>query len=314
MSESGMTIEGAISLGVGIEFRPSDLASTCPIRIAEQEGKLCLPDRPTASGDPAKLSPPRMNQEEITQKPLRTEWGWMFGPDSSLVMAALLRFTLSAEASVTIKAIGQRIAEEAEPWRDSLLQWIQALTKQNCGCARRPSPQQSGSNVYLWFVESGVAKPARTKGHSTGIVVGPHPAPRERITLALDKASNQIQLPVEYLLLNAAECALSELDTRRAVLDAASGAEIALRRSVDASLAEASPRTIVEYLLKRHDSLRGLVELAKVCGLQLPKDVLGRIASPRNQVAHQGRIPSWKEAIEIIQAASEVVRSLSPLE
>jgi hypothetical protein len=307
-------IEGAISLGIGVELRPTDLASTFAIRIAEHEGDLCLPGRPTASGDPAGLSPPRIYEEQITQKLVKTNWGWMLGPDSSLVTSALLRFTLSAEESAQIKIIGQRIAEEAETWRDAFLQWIQALAGQRSACMRRAPPQQSGSNVYLWFTESGKLEAARTAGHSHIAIFSPHPAPRTRIISALDKASRGIPIPLEHLLLNAAECALSELDTRRAVLDAATGAEIALRQVLYAKLAEANVQAVVECLLKRNDTIGRLIELAEVFNLTVPKGLIDRIARPRNQVAHKGTTPNWEETSRIIQASREVIHSLSPIE
>jgi hypothetical protein len=134
-------------------------------------------------------------------------------------------------------------------------------------------------------------------------------------TFAVERANASDAPPVEHVLLRDAHAAWRRGDGRRAVIDAASAAEIALADSIRNHLTQASRDDDIKQALKNCSGVVGLFDLAAALGLALPLGrgaVVGNLAGARNRAVHAGTTPSEDEIGKALRLVGELVRTLKP--
>jgi serine/threonine protein kinase len=135
---------------------------------------------------------------------------------------------------------------------------------------------------------------------------------------ALIQSPSAADLPDDHRYLMQAIIALAETDHRRAVIDAATATEIALRLGIS------------DYMRKRNWSYRDINRTIRDAkgldglftryytftpGHKLPLslfNIRSDLASVRNEAAHTGRIPSPKKAIRAVEIAQAMVNAVHP--
>jgi serine/threonine protein kinase len=134
----------------------------------------------------------------------------------------------------------------------------------------------------------------------------------------LTASVSEISLPEDHSYLKQAIIALAETDCRRAVIDAATATEMALRRAISDHLQQRgwTSRDISETM---HDAngLDGLFARYTSLGYnrKVPvsfSDVRVDLAKVRNEAAHEGRIPLANKAIRAVEIAYHLVSTAHP--
>jgi serine/threonine protein kinase len=127
-----------------------------------------------------------------------------------------------------------------------------------------------------------------------------------------------VVLPDDHRYLMQAIVALAETDYRRAVIDAATATEMALRSAISDHLRRRSwsSRDIEQTIWDAH-GLDGLFARYSSFGFgrRLPvscSNIRVDLAKVRNDAAHAGRIPSAKKAIRAVEVAHALVNAAHP--
>jgi serine/threonine protein kinase len=136
---------------------------------------------------------------------------------------------------------------------------------------------------------------------------------------ALIESASAVSLPDDHGYLKQAIIALAETDYRRAVIDAATAAEVALRWAISDHLRQRgwNPRDTGETI-RDANGLDGLFARYTKLGSspKLPVstgDVRLDLAKLRNDAAHEGRIPAANKAIRAVEIAHYLVNAAHPL-
>jgi hypothetical protein len=136
---------------------------------------------------------------------------------------------------------------------------------------------------------------------------------------ALAESASAISLPDDHGYLKQAVITLAETDYRRAVIDAATAAEMGLKRAISNHLQERgwTIRDISETM-RDANGLDGLFTRYTTLGntRNLPvssTDVRLDLAKVRNDAAHEGRIPAPGKAIRAVEIAYYLVNAAHPL-
>lgn len=132
-----------------------------------------------------------------------------------------------------------------------------------------------------------------------------------------DRAGAGAVLPTEWQYLRGARSWLNAGQTRRAVIDACTAAEIALANQVH-HLLSATDEVVIRELLMRCNGIADVAKLARAIGgkeaTASRKQVEEQLASVRNRAVHAGYEPEHEEASQALKAATDVVERVLPRE
>ena len=126
---------------------------------------------------------------------------------------------------------------------------------------------------------------------------------------------NQDPPPAEWLFIRDARLLLNAGQNRRAVIDAATAAELAMATLIDEYLATSNTDEIVRTALaKKYKSLENRSDLLKNMrsGLLSPQ-LRNDLINPRNAAAHVGELLTDEEAQKAVNMAISVVEAAHPL-
>jgi hypothetical protein len=228
-----------------------------------------------------------------------------------------LRCRLQAGASKEIaQEIVNNVIPALKPWMHLLADWIEVV--QETFLERNDSPGErsiivGGSELIPWYFDG-------ERGHSLsqgtlttpGVVIGREGMTLPEWHLALRLAELQQNPPTEYTFLRDARGSLRQQSTRRAVLDAATAAEISLAKLLDAQTASAA-EPIRDAVRDGNNNLgRMTTTLRKTFKVKLPNDIQGGLAKPRNDAIHAGKPPTTDEATLALKIAEELVDLATP--
>ena len=137
-------------------------------------------------------------------------------------------------------------------------------------------------------------------------------ATRAVVEAAARRASRPEPPPLEWRLLNSARVLR---DNRRAVIDAATAAEVALAHALWTRLGE-MPDDAIEATIRSANGLVGLLKLVEqIDGVAKPRwpQVRDKIAKPRDSCVHRGIKPTREEVHRAIKEAQRLLETYSPL-
>jgi serine/threonine protein kinase len=136
---------------------------------------------------------------------------------------------------------------------------------------------------------------------------------------ALAQSPAIVILPDDHRYLMQAIIELAETDYRRAVIDAATATEVALRRAISDHLQQRGWRSRdIDQTIWDANGLDGLFARYSSLGpvRKLPvslSDVRFDLAKVRNKATHEGQIPSAKKAIRAVEIAHALVNAAHPV-
>ena len=324
--EAVVTLPGHVLL-------PAELAGQAtPIKVGGLELELVLPSFEPMVGDdrPPKpiVRPPEVESvrsDVVWADLLRDARPWANGQSwrpagggalslsqfsiSHVLMRATFPTTDHPEAA--LDEIRVNFFDAIHAWLEHLVDWLEVGT----GHDLRSSPTshvEYGRGVHAWGYDGANYKTLQANRQYSVTVVVQVAITEDLWARALAKASVAEAIPIEYEFLQSARHAQRADDYRRAVLDAATAAEIAMTKLLDKKLRRAS-KTVRGLVTSRWRQISGLSEALKKLGFELPKDIANSgLAEPRNAAVHKGIPPTADECLRAINIAAEVVEMASP--
>jgi hypothetical protein len=193
------------------------------------------------------------------------------------------------------QSLGPQLDEALSPWWQALSSWIEVITGQDLATLgdRRPKQPQT---FHLWVGNpDGTMRPLSMMFYATI-----HPTNIQTLTsnglLGCLSAVAQGQAPApERLHLSDARSLHNDGQWRRAVIDAATAAEVAITSWLDNRLNTAEP-DVKAALLDTPLTLGRLHKLYTKLGGTLPRDFDKLLVTPRNHAAHRGMALTAEES------------------
>ncbi len=187
-----------------------------------------------------------------------------------------------------------QVLESIDPWFDRFRSWVEVLTGQDLD----PSPAHEtgwtgGSALRLRLVDDPGVDRRRPRFRMT--IIEDNPLSAEQLRGALALASDGHWPADELLLLRDARAALARGQARKAVLDAATAAELAVGRMLQAQLAAVAPP--LADALTSGKTLGPMVQLLRKAGVAIPDQTEKQLVAVRNAVVHRSKWPSYMEAM-----------------
>jgi hypothetical protein len=278
-----------------------------PVRGTEQRSLVEPPSR-------AVLDPRVVREIRVGGLPDPIPWGWAQtikgrGGQVGAVRASLLVTRTTGELRRAPEM--EALAVHFPAWFSIVRGWLIAWT--------RSLPPVTGvvdRNACLLAMDGD-----RVTGVGASINVFHSEAARDaswkEVRSALQRASRGEQLPIEHELLQSSDAAIMQRDCRRAVIDAATAAEVSLSKAVSSVLlTRGTPRPFIDRAIKHANGLMGVLDLYRSLGGQSSRSknqVQTSLAERRNDAAHGGHVPSDQEARLALQIARDLVIAASPL-
>ena len=124
--------------------------------------------------------------------------------------------------------------------------------------------------------------------------------------------ANSSRIGLEYRVLLEAYRAMYLGDYRKAIIESATSAEMALTGGIKRALSEKNV-TFGDQLLRKFRMLSGRLELARIVGVTLPNcDFKSHLVDPRNDVIHRAEFASEFRAMNAIKVVDELLSTISP--
>lgn len=214
-------------------------------------------------------------------------------------------------------ATASAIASSIDEWWSLTSSWIEIVASQEVVPTTGPTfdparffarriwtRDDSGELQYLPQQRTSFE---RVEGRKTFVPITP-----ELLQSCMTKASLLEHPPLEWTLIRDARALLDAEQTRRAVIDAGTAAELAITRLIDERLATTS-EAVKDALLAKYRMLGQTSSLLLKLGGQLPRGFQQALIEPRNIATHAGTPPCKEVADLAVAAATEVVEQALPL-
>lgn len=311
---------GIIEFKSPLFCRAEVLGRVFPVRVGQTVGSLELPSSPIDSGRPPDpLSEPLIPPTDAkTWKHGDTQilWGRRFAnqyPDGHPeVRRALLQFDVLPDQLVEVS---DNVYQNFEKWKTRFFEGLDLFsTRWLPNEARVSGSRPSDLDLFVWNERGKQDHPYTELPISICLPIGRDldaAISQIHVCDACKFASSNSDLPVPYQFQLAAYRAIMEEDFRKAIIETAVSAEITLTQSLEERLT-GDGISYAKQILDKYRTLGGRVELAKAMGLAVPADIQAALVNPRNAVAHQGHLPTIKEALRAVNATKSVLQDHLP--
>jgi hypothetical protein len=218
-----------------------------------------------------------------------------------------LFLTMDAGARELSRAV-DRLSGAMALWTSRLASWIEAIAQQDVG---RTGPSRV-LGEQLAVVEGYEEIMPAQSGAVTTLGDGSQPVDAASWTVIVRSVGEGLDVPDEHRLLSDARAWLRRQDYRRAIIDAASAAELVLTELLDWKLAASSP-ALDERLSADKRTLTRLKDLLAPL-VPVDKQRLDRFVTTRNEVMHKSYVSTHAEATEAVAIAEELVALIYPID
>jgi hypothetical protein len=331
-ADLGPYLRGTYRLPTDLVFDPRVVRSPAEltIRVGSVLGHAMLPElRPGAFGRPRLVTPPLLRGERAPGwsdgRGPSTEWGFVLGErvvetrDVFVHMLAM-RFPLSTDGAGVATRASQLLFESIGPWSRRLADWLEIVLYHSPTLPfvlplskRRTLEERDGLRLDHVNAEGTRTRQVAEPGLISTVPVVMNRIEESTWQTILSNVSDGLSPPIERLLLRDARVAIEEEHTRRAVLDAATAAEIAMSRLLEDQLHGARSE-VVKLVLDQNRELGRLRRALEGFGVQLPKSLQEKLVKPRNDAIHYGAEPSPEGARVALSLARKVVDQVQPLD
>jgi hypothetical protein len=227
--------------------------------------------------------------------------------------------SLTAATDDEFDAASAEFMHELEDWRMHFTSWVGIVTSQDfVGLGGYAGASTSTWSIFTW-TSNADGQRARSDARRAATL---HRSQMQRSPVELHDfqacvtaTGNQGAPPVEWLFIRDACSLLNGGQNRRAVIDAATAAELAMTTLIDKHLATANTdETVRTALMQRYRALDGRAALlrrlrSEVLSAQLQRDLI----DPRNRATHGGHSLTDEQAQTAVDMAIEIVEEAYPL-
>lgn len=293
-------------------------SKTC-ISVDGIRGYLELPSLPDFRGDPQNalrtpLAPP---SDAKTWKRGDTPMIWGFPTQFPFSIATVEKMLLSFDlAEAELRSSATRIDRGLKAWRKLFIELVELLTKQRRTWGVRILDPGHGLDLFCWSESGELERPYEpTSGRielCSQSADGAMTLSQLQRICSLACAGNDLTL--EYRIQLEAYRALNNSDYRKAIIETAVAAEIALTNAIRAQFASTGV-AYGEKLIDKFRMLGGRLDLARIVHVELPTtvDLKARLVEPRNEVIHRADFANEQRALAAIDATDELLVSLSAM-
>lgn len=286
----------AARLPYGVFSEHAVLGASVAMKMKDLPGRLLLPKERDAS-DSFRLRPPSMWGGHPEHSQLAEHWGYSNGPSLATVQTVVLHIdhTYFEDGRPTYST---GFPKQARKWVVQLCDWLAVLAGGTTDLVAQDTLTWQNWDIHIEAV-----------GEGQGDWLEPDYAlSLDQWRFAVDKASSGESAPFPLALIAAAQRSAAEGDYRRAVFDAASAAETALREALESALEPEGISSAFYGWAMKGKTFGPLVDVCQKVGLTLPEDTMGRLIRTRNRVTHHSDIPDDAEMIDAVAVAGEIVR------
>ncbi len=287
-----------VSLFCTIELEPpigcaSDaLGTSIPVVVGAVTGTLEMPSLPAWENDPSDplhmpLIPPR-SAETWKQGDSLIQWGFpsSYPSGNARVSKVLLHFQTASER---LNETATAIHRDTNRWYASFVDYFELISKQRRAQSLKVLDRLPNVDLFCWGPEGKPQRPYEKLPIRVEIRMPAHDQllDRDRLCSVCSFASAAKPVALEYRIQLEAYRALYQGDYRKAIIETAVAAELALTVGIRNRLAS-DHVAYGDKLLKKFRMLGGRLELARIVGLELPlRDLENDLVEPRNSVIHK---------------------------
>ena len=283
-------VEGFWPLSAPLLLRSDVWGTELPVSLGDWTGIILVPARERRS---CGMLPPAFLRVGYGD----AYWGSVWDDDGEHQFGSAdierLGFSFPAASGVQALEIHASMVAALPDWWDVLRRWLEIATHQDLGPPERGASSYAGGTLWLSTQEVAIRR------HNVATVPGcvRTNAVGASVWAAAVRLANLGTVPDDaHDLLSQARAASGRGQRRRAVIDAGSAAEQALRRAT------------------RCSGTLGLLNNEKAEGLGLSRDELDiMLVQPRNAAMHEVKVPSETEVHEAQRVAADTVAHLVPL-
>jgi HEPN domain-containing protein len=321
-------LEGFFTCGTELLVNQQCLGQSFQTRTPTYELTITLPELDSTNAlAPLRRPPWRFNGEGAAAvASVDADWGHLGGmasrkPDGTwtelpaYVRQCIVGARVEAENEEQFRTAVSALAGEIDPWWSSFADWIGVLTAQDhVGLgSRRHSILEYG--VQAWSGDESGVRRAGSARLSANVRPYPEVLGRAQLQRAMNLAASGQRPPTEWLFIRDARSLLGSGEFRRAVIDAATAAELTLTALLDRHFAATSTGTkISEALLDRSQTLGGRCKLVnELMPGTLPARFQQEVTEPRNLAAHKGNLLTREAGEAAVAKATELVEVAYPL-
>lgn len=241
-------------------------------------------------------------------------------PESAKGNAVVLRCrfatTLKAADDQDFEATAQRFLGELDDFWTRFTSWVGILTGQDfVGLGGDPGGLTRTRPLYTWTADQNEQRadmnwryfPPPNRG------IPQRQLRLDELQMCAATAGNESP-PAEWLLIRDARSLLGAGQNRRAIIDAATAAEVAMTALIDRHLA-ATDGPVRRALAEKYRALEGRESLLRLLKPGLLSDQLKRdLIYPRNRATHAGREFTDVQAEAAVSMATSIVERAHPLD
>ncbi len=308
-------IYGIVEFSNSIFCSADALGAVVDIEIGGQVGTLMFPSLPAwgeGVEDPLHmplLGPTPARSWKRGDKLI--SWGWpqSYPTGNASVELALIEFILANN----IDERAQQIYEGFKAWLELFEKYVALITKQ--GTYNRVEVHHDGKGLELLIADdNGLKHVSDKRPHRMSVVMSDKDESlhHHQLNEIAHYSSRLIEPKFEYKILLEAYHAQSELDHRKAIIEAANALEICLTSAIMEELNKQNIK-FGDKLLQKYRMLGGRFELIKLLEIDIPdKNYEELIIRPRNNVVHRGYYPSRQLSYKVVSEVEELLRIFSP--
>ncbi len=311
-------IEGFYDWGPGVVVTADCLGSSYRTTLGGRALQITMPTFDGTSVVEPPLLFKRPNNWVNVDPP--NPWGelraWNDAGDGTLIPATVCikraRIVIWISHDEFNDGVGPKLDELLSSWWEALSSWIEVATGQDLAThgERRPKMPQ---HFHLWAGNpDGTMRPLSMMLYGKFFPTGINVLTPSGVAACLTAVARGDSPPPERLHLSDARSLHNDEQWRRAVIDAATAAEVAITSWLDNRLNNAEPE-VKSALLGAPLTLGRLHRLYTRLGGTLPPDFDKLVVTPRNHAAHRGLALTEKESETAIEATAKLLDSTSPM-
>jgi hypothetical protein len=240
------------------------------------------------------------------------------GDEPAHVLRCRCYTSVTASTDEEFEAAANDFVRELEDWWTRFTSWVSIRTSQDfVQLGGHPAILATKSwQVQTWTSdEDGQRSREDERGYIRGNRIQTSPLELHDLQACVTATGNQEPPPAEWLFIRDARSLLNGGDNRRAVIDAATAAELAMATLIEKYLATANTDELVKKALDaRYRALEGRTQLLRDLRKGLLSNRLDEdLIKPRNRATHRGHSLTDKQAQTAVDMATGIVEVAYPL-
>ena len=305
------------------EVDPGCLAHTALLqdsfttRVAGRDALVYPPGVPAGaiSWANAPLGPPQIAGYTASSPP-GEQWGWLdsFTADNEEIVA-VKRLVLTSQFDPDVEdaqVVAEQVVEATASWWAAVSAWVELITGQHLTHVGHYKPQVLGNVTPIWLIgEDGFSSTSMKIRTTSRIELSP-------LNLVDSSIFRNVLFlaepgpPLAWTLLRGARSLKNVGQHRRAVIDAATAADLGVTQLLDEQLQIHNPTERAATLQKNPMLGQKVKQLSKL-GVPLPQSFNDKLVCKRNVAVHEGAIITNQQCSDAIGEAVSVVEKAFPL-